>query len=331
MRAAVLREFGKPLCVEDVPVPEPGAGELLVRVHACGVCHSDLHLAEADWALLKPITKMPLILGHEVAGTVEKTGEGVAGFVAGDRVGVPWLHWTCGTCEYCASGRETLCSKQAITGVTVDGGYAEFLLAKASHVTPIPGALTFAEAAPLLCAGLTAYKGLKAAGLKAGEKVCVFGVGGLGHLAVQIAKAKGAEVYAVDVDERKLALAKECGADWAGREKPQRSHVVIVTSASKAAYEAAFKAIRKGGTLVVVGMPAEPVPFSAVSLVAGEYRIIGSAVGTREDLREMMELAGAGKVRCRFETRPLEDAGHALEDLKAGRVNGRIVLAVAKG
>ncbi len=328
MRAAILREFGAALSIEDVPVPKPGPGEVLVRVHACGVCHSDLHLAAADWDLLRPITKLPLILGHEVAGTVEKLGPGASDFSVGDRVGVPWLQWTCGVCEYCGSGRETLCSKQAITGATVDGGFAEFVIAKASHVARLPAGMSFEEAAPLMCAGLTSYKALKSAGLRAGERVCVYGVGGLGHLAIQIAKAKGAEVLAVDVNDEKLALARECGADWAGREKPQRSHVVIVTSASAAAYQAAFKALRKGGTLVVVGMPPEPIPVSAVSLVSGEQRIIASAVGTREDLREMLELAATGAVRCRHETRPLEAVGQAFEDLKAGRVSGRIVLKI---
>ena len=169
MKAAILREFGKPVAIENLPVPEPAPGEVLVRVRACGVCHSDLHLAEADWELLKPITKMPLILGHEVAGTIEKLGPGIEGMAIGDRVGVAWLHWTCGACEYCMSGRETLCSKQAITGVTVDGGYAEFVIAKASHLARIPDALSLEEAAPLFCAGLTAYKALKSAGVKAND------------------------------------------------------------------------------------------------------------------------------------------------------------------
>lgn len=336
MKAAVLRDFAKPIAIEDLETPEPGPGEVLIKVHACGVCHSDLHLAHGDWDLLKRVTKLPLVLGHEVAGTIAKTGPGVDAFVLGDRVGVPWLHWSCGECEYCREGREVLCGKQAITGVTVDGGYAEFLRAKASHVARIPDSVSFEEAAPLFCAGLTVYRALKSSGLAAGQRVAVFGVGGLGHLAIQIVKARGAVAIAVDIAEDKLALARELGADHAinaATEDTRKTlrglggaHVVMVTSASKAAYESAFGCVRKGGTLAVVGMPPEAVPVSMVSLVAGEIRVVASAVGTREDLRELLELAGAGAVRCRYETAPLEQAAEALNRLERGAVSGRIVL-----
>lgn len=336
MKAAVLREFTKPIAVEEIEKPEPAPDELLIEVKACGVCHSDLHLAEGDWDSLKRITKLPLVLGHEVAGTVSQVGAAVTGFALGDRVGVPWLHWTCGECEYCREGREVLCGKQAITGVTVDGGYAEFLRAKASHVARIPDSLSFEEAAPLFCAGLTVYRALKSAGLAAGQRVAIFGVGGLGHLAIQIVKARGATPIAVDIAEDKLALARELGAehtiDAASQDtrKTMRSlggaHIVMVTSASKAAYESAFACVRKGGTLAVVGMPAEAVPVSMVALVSGEIRVVASAVGTREDLRELLDLAATGAVRCRYETAPLSDAAGALERLKQGNVSGRLVL-----
>lgn len=336
MKAAVLRDFTHPIAIEDIETPEPGAGDVLIRVRACGVCHSDLHLAEGDWDLLKRATKLPLVLGHEVAGTVETTGEGVTELAPGDRVGVPWLHWTCGECEYCREGREVLCGKQAITGVTVDGGYAEFIRAKASHVTRIPESLSFEEAAPLFCAGLTVYRALKSAGLAAGQRVAVFGVGGLGHLAIQIVKARGAEAIAIDIAEDKLALARELGAahvmDVSKEDVRKKlralggAHIVIVTSASKAAYESAFGCVRKGGTLAVVGMPAESVPVSMVSLVAGEIRVVSSAVGTREDLRELLDLAATGAVRCRIETAPLAEAAAALARLKKNTVSGRIVL-----
>jgi propanol-preferring alcohol dehydrogenase len=336
MQAAVLRDFTHPIAIEEIETPEPGAGEVLIRVHACGVCHSDLHLAEGDWDLLKRATKLPLVLGHEVAGAIAKVGEGVAGFAPGDRVGVPWLHWTCGECEYCREGREVLCGKQAITGVTVDGGFAEFIRAKASHVARLPENLPFEEVAPLFCAGLTVYRALKSAGLAAGQRVAVFGVGGLGHLAIQIIQARGAEAIAIDIAEDKLALARELGAAHAidGAKEDVRkklralggAHIVIVTSASKAAYESAFACVRKGGTLAVVGMPAEAVPVSMVSLVAGEIRVVASAVGTREDLRELLDLAATGAVRCRIETMPMADAAVALGRLKQGTVSGRIVL-----
>ena len=336
MKAALLREFDSPIALEEIATPEPGAGEVLIAVRACGVCHSDLHLAEGDWDSLKRITKLPLVLGHEVAGTVAKVGPDVEGFALGDRVGVPWLHWTCGECEYCRDGREVLCGKQVITGVMVDGGYAEFVRAKASHVARIPDSVSFEEAAPLFCAGLTVYRALKSAGLEAGQRVAVIGVGGLGHLAIQIVKAKGATPIAVDIAEDKLALALELGAAHAfnsAAADPRKAirglggaHIAIVTSASRAAYETALGCVRKGGTLAVVGMPAEPVPVSMVALVSGEIRIVASAVGTREDLRELLDLAATGAVRCRVETVPLDQAAAALERLKQGAVTGRIVL-----
>src|ERR1700681_2780829 len=249
MRAAVLREIGKPITIEEVATPSPGAGEVLIRVEACGVCHSDLHLADGDWDLLRPITKVPLILGHEVAGTVAALGEGVTELKIGDRVGVPWIFWTCGECEFCREGRETLCLKQKITGCTVDGGFAEFLVAPATHAAPLPAVLTAAEAAPLLCAGLTVYKAMKASGIESGQRLAIFGIGGLGHLAVQIARAMDIHVCAVDVTDEKLELAKSLGAEWtvnASAEPVNKkiralggAHVVMVTSASPAAYEMA--------------------------------------------------------------------------------------------
>ena len=342
MKAAILEGFGKPVTVQDAPRPQAGPGEVTIRVKACGVCHSDLHLAEGDWDALKRITKLPLVLGHEVAGTVEEVGEGVTGFQPGDRVGVPWLHWTCGECEYCTSGRETLCGKQAITGVTVDGGYAELVKAKASHTARIPDAVSFEQAAPLMCAGLTVYKAIKSSGVRAGEVLAVFGVGGLGHLAIQIAKARGVKVAAVDITDAKLELARQCGADWtvnSAVEQPRKAlraagggpHVALVCSAAKPAYETALSTLRKGGTMVVVGMPAEPIPMSAVTLVAGELRVIASAVGTREDLRELLDLAAAGGIRCEVRTQPLEQAADALERMKRGAITGRVVLTPDAG
>ncbi|MEZ5400118.1 MAG: zinc-dependent alcohol dehydrogenase [Bryobacteraceae bacterium] len=329
MQAAVLHDFGKALSIEDVPLPAPGPGEALLRVTACGVCHSDLHVVDGDWPRLKPVTRIPLIPGHEVVGVVEKLGDGVTELAVGQRGGVPWLHWACGTCEYCAAGRETLCSKQAITGVTVNGGFATHMLAKASHVARVPNSVSDVDAAPLLCAGVTVYKALKSAGLEAGQQAVIYGVGGLGHLAIQVARAKGAEVAAVDLAEDKLALARESGATWTGTAKPPRGHVVLVAAGSAKAYEAAFASMRKGGTLVVVGMPPEPVPLSAFHMVSGEYRVIGSAVGTREDLRETLELAARGLLRSHVATAPLVEAPSILEKLRAGSITGRVVLVNA--
>jgi len=336
VKAAVLKDVGGRPEVIDHPLPQPAADELLIRVHACGVCHSDVHVADGDWDLIRPITKVPLVLGHEVTGVVEQAGAEAHGWKPGDRAGVPWLHWTCGQCEYCTTGRETLCSKQLITGVTVDGGYAEFIKAKASHVARIPDSLDLVDAAPLLCAGLTVYKALKAAELCAGMRLAVVGAGGLGHLAIQVGKALEATVIAIDIHAGKLALARECGADHvldSSVEQPRKAvralggaHVVLVTAASAAAYDTALTCVRKGGTIAVVGMPNEPIRLSAVSLVAGELRLVASAVGTRQDLQELMDLAAGGRLRCRVEARPLHQAPLALEDLRKGTVTGRIVL-----
>lgn len=338
MKAAMLREIGKPLTIEEIPTPKPGPGQVLVKVAACGVCHSDLHLAEGDWDLLRPITKLPLILGHEVAGTVEALGEGVTQLKIGDRVGVPWIHWTCGECEFCREGRETLCLKQTITGCTVDGGFAEYLLAPATHAAPLPASLSFAEAAPLLCAGLTVYKAMKAAGVAKGQRMAVFGVGGLGHLAVQIGRAMGVHVCAVDVADDKLEFAKSLGAEWtvnATNEAVHKkirgiggAHVALVTSASPAVYETALRCLRRGGTLAVVGMANEPFKASAVSLISGETKIVASAVGTRDDLRELFALVEKYPIRCKIETRPLEQVLQIFDELKRGAVIGRIVLTL---
>jgi propanol-preferring alcohol dehydrogenase len=338
MKAALLREFAGPIAIEEVETPVPGPGEVLIKVEACGVCHSDLHLAQGDWDMLRGITKMPLIGGHEIAGVVSALGEGVTELKIGDRVGVPWLHWTCGECEYCCAGRETLCGKQKITGCTVDGGFAEYVKAPASHAAKLPEGLRAEEAAPMLCAGLTVYKALKNCGVAKGDRVAIFGVGGLGHLGIQIAHAMGAQVCAIDIADDKLELAKSLGAEWtvnaATEQVPKRvrsiggAHVALVTSASAAAYETALRVLRKGGTLAVVGMPNEAFKVSAVALVAGETRIVASAVGTREDLRELFELSSKFPIHCHVETRPLEALPAVFDEMKQGKLLGRVVLVL---
>ncbi|NOT58923.1 MAG: zinc-dependent alcohol dehydrogenase [Acidobacteria bacterium] len=339
MKAAVLRTLAEPLTHEELPQPEPAADEVLIRVKACGVCHSDLHIALGEWSQLKGITKLPLIPGHEIAGVVESVGANVTNFKPGDRVGVPWLHYTCGTCEYCQSGRETLCGKQQITGVMVDGGFAEFVKAKASHTVRVPDALSFEEAAPLMCAGLTVYKAMRVAEAKAGQRLAVFGVGGLGHLAIQLGKALGLEVGALDVNNDKLAFAKECGADWTVNvtaEAPHKliksqgggPHIAMVTSGNTVAYDLALRSLRKGGTLAVVGMTPQPISVSTVALVSGEFRIVSSAVGTRADLEAVLAMAAEGKLKCHYETRPLEAINEVFDAMKAGQLTGRVVLTL---
>jgi len=339
MKAAVLQEFKKPLAILEVPRPQLALGDVLIQVEACGVCHSDLHVADGDWSQLSGIVKRPLILGHEIVGrVVEKAGD-VRDLQMGDRVGVPWVHWTCGECEFCREGNENLCIRQKITGVTTDGGYAEFVKAPASHALRIPDGLDAVEAAPLFCAGVTVYRALKQAKVSPGQKLAVFGVGGLGHLAVQIAREMGTDVTAVDISDEKLALAKSLGASAvlnaasANVVKELRSmgrvHVALVASAARAAYETAFSCVRPGGTLLVVGLPAENICFPPIMMSATEIRIQASAVGTRQDLREVLALAAAGKIRCRVGTRPLSEANQALDQLRSGQVSGRIVLVAS--
>jgi propanol-preferring alcohol dehydrogenase len=338
MKAAVLREFKKPLAVEEVGEPQPGTGEVLIRVEACGVCHSDVHVADGDWAQFAKIVKTPLIPGHEIAGVVVKKGAAVEDLQIGERVGVPWVHWTCGECEFCREGNENLCRRQKITGVTVDGGYAEFVKAPASHVLTIPDCLPSLQAAPLFCAGVTVYRALKRASMLAGQRLAVFGIGGLGHLAVQFGQALGVEVVAIDISEEKLALARSLGASAtinaaandAIKELRNRGgvHVALVTSAARASYDTAFYCLRPTGTLLVVGLPADPICFPPILMAAGEIRIQASTVGTRQDLREVLAMAAAGKVRCQVAARPLADANEALNQLRRGQVSGRLVLAL---
>ena len=336
MKAAVLREFKAPLTIEEAIRPTPGEHDVLIEVEACGVCHSDLHVAEGDWPQIVRITKKPLILGHEIAGRVVEKGASVEHLEVGDHVGVPWVHWTCGECEYCRGGNENLCVKQQITGVTVDGGYAEFVKAPASHALKIPEGLSCIDAAPLFCAGVTVYRALRQAKIQAGQRLAVFGVGGLGHLAVQIGEGLGAIVTAIDVSDEKLALAKSLGASatlnagTADVVKELRRaggvHAALVTSAAKAAYDTAFRCVRPSGMLLVVGLPSESLCFPPILMAASEVRIQASSVGTRNDLREVLAMGAAGTVRCQTTTLPLEQVNEALRQLRDGKVYGRMVL-----
>ena len=336
MKASILHEFKKPLVLEDVPQPELGPAEVLIKVEACGVCHSDLHVADGDWPQFSRITKLPLILGHEIAGQVAAIGDKVRSISIGDHVGVPWIYWTCGECESCREGHENLCSKQQITGVTVDGGYAEFVKAPASHTEKIPLALSSVEAAPIFCAGVTVYRALNQSKLLSGQRLAVFGIGGLGQFAVQIGVELGAQVIAVDVSDEKLATAASLGASRTLNASATNvakevraiggAHVAIVTSAAKAAYDTAFGCLRPHGTLLVVGLPPENICFPTIRMVGGEVHIQGSTVGTRKDLREVLTMAAAGKLRCQVAARPLAQVNEVLEELRQGKIAGRVVL-----
>jgi alcohol dehydrogenase, propanol-preferring len=336
MKAAILHEFKEPLSIEEVEQPRPDAHEVLIEVQACGVCHSDLHVASGDWPQIVPITKKPLILGHEIAGRVVEKGPSVDHLELGDRVGVAWVHWTCGECEFCLEGNENRCARQQITGVTVDGGYAEFVKAPASHALKIPDGLSCIDAAPLFCAGVTVYRALKHAGIHSGQRLAVFGVGGLGHLAVQMGQGLGATVSAIDVSDAKLEHASTLGASVALNatnvnvvKELRRTggvHAALVTSAAKAAYDMAFPSVRPGGILLVVGLPSESICFQPIQMAAAEVHIQASSVGTRQDMREVLAMAAGGRVRPEVATRPLAQVNEVLEQVRQSKVRGRLVL-----
>ncbi|MGZ0050587.1 alcohol dehydrogenase AdhP [Brevibacillus gelatini] len=336
MKAAVVNEFHQKLEVKEVPVPEVGYGEVLVKIKTCGVCHTDLHAAHGDWPV-KP--KLPLIPGHEGVGVVEKLGEGVTSLKLGDRVGIPWLFSACGECEYCLTGWETLCQKQLNGGYSADGAYAEYCVAPAAYVARIPDELGDVEAAPILCAGVTTYKALKVANVKPGEWVAIYGIGGLGHIALQYAKAMGYNVVAVDIHKEKLDLAKELGADLtvngsetdpvqAIQEQVGGVHGAISVAVTKKAFEQAYKSVRRGGSLVVVGLPNAELPIPIFDTVLNGVTVKGSIVGTRKDMQEALDFAARGKVRAIIETQPLDNINEVMERLEKGQVNGRVVLTM---
>ncbi len=337
MKAAVVHTFRQPLAIEEVPVPTPGPGQILVKVVASGVCHTDLHAADGDWPI-KPT--LPFIPGHEGAGIVAALGSGVAAVKEGDRVGIPWLHHACGICEYCLTGWETLCPEQQNTGYSVNGGFAEYALAAAAYVGRLPQSLDFVSAAPILCAGVTTYKGLKETSAKPGEWVVISGIGGLGHVAVQYATAMGLHVVAVDVDDGKLALAKRLGAEVTvnaatsdAAAEVQRAiggaHAVLITAVSVKAFQQAVGMLRRGGTCVLNGLPPGEFPTPIFDVVLKRLTIRGSIVGTRKDLQEALQFAAEGKVKATTETQPLEAINDVFARLRKGAVQGRVVLQIA--
>lgn len=322
-----------PLRVADVERPAPGPAQILMRVTACGVCRSNLHMIEGEWLAGGVPPKLPIIPGHEVVGRVEEVGEGVTSLQVGDRVGVQPLWSTCGTCRYCLSGLDHLCQSKEITGETLDGGYAEYMVATAAHAHRIPDELDDAEAAPLFCPGITAYGSVAKARLGPGRRVAVFGVGGVGHMVIQFAGLTGADVIAVSRGAEHLELARELGASGTidassadpGQVLAQDGGVdaSIVFAPSDASVDQAIRGTRPGGT-VVIGVNARvgALPFNL------EKTVVGSLLGTRQQMREVLEIAAAGKVRSICESYPLEDAPEALRRLKAGQIRARAVLVV---
>lgn len=333
MKAAVVHEFKKPLRIEDVEKPVPGPGMVVVKMEASGLCHTDIHAAHGDWPV-KP--KLPFIPGHEGVGIVESLGPGVTEVREGERVAIPWLGYACGNCEYCASGWETLCEKQLNTGYSINGTYAEYAAAHAGYVGKVPKGVNPIEAAPLTCAGVTTYKAVKVAGVRPSDLVAIFGIGGLGHLAVQYARIAGASVAAVDVVQDKLDLAKALGAEHLinAREKDPAEEIrklggadsAIALAVSPKAFEQAFRSLRRGGTLVFVALPVDNyVQIPIFETVINGIKLVGSIVGTRVDLGEVFQLHAAGKTKVIYETRRLEEVNEAFEEVEKGVVKARIV------
>ncbi|WP_327002080.1 zinc-dependent alcohol dehydrogenase [Dactylosporangium sp. NBC_01737] len=333
MKAAVVTGFDRPLQIQDVPVPDLAPGQLLVRTKMSGLCHTDIHAAHGDWPV-KPTP--PFIPGHEGVGVVEAVGDGVTGDWLGKRVAVPWLAAACGRCRYCLTGWETLCEHQLNTGYSVNGGYAEYVAAYERGVVEVPDGVSSLDAAPLTCAGVTTYKAIKVARVRPAERVAVFGIGGLGHLAVQYARIVGGLVTAVDIEPEKLELARQLGADHlvdahAGNPVAEiqavgGADVAIVLAATAKPFEQALRSLARGGRLVCVGLPAGgSIPVPIFDTVLGGKSIIGSIVGTRQDLAEVFALHAAGRTRVIAQTRKLDEVNACFEEILTGGVPARLV------
>ncbi len=335
MKAAVVHEFGKPLKIEEVPIPTPGPGELLIKVIANGVCHTDLHAADGDWPA-KPTP--PFIPGHEGAGIVTAIGPAVTGFKEGDPVGVAWLHDACGGCEFCRTGWDSLCYNQHNTGYAVNGSFAEYVIGSAPYVARLPNNPDFVAIAPILCAGVTTYKGIKETEVRPGEWIAISGVGGLGQLAIEYAKAMGLHVAALDVTEEKLGLARASGADVTVNAKAPDAaaqivkhtsggaHGVLVTAPSRPAFTQAIHMVRRKGSFALVGLPPGEFPTPINDVVMGRITIRGSIVGGRQDLAEAIAFAAEGKVHAHTHEMKLEDINQVFSDLKSGKIDGRMVM-----
>jgi propanol-preferring alcohol dehydrogenase len=333
MRAAVVSSFDLPLVVEDRAMPVPAAGEVLVRMEASGLCHTDIHAAHGDWPV-KP--GLPFVPGHEGVGIVEAVGDGVTSRAIGERVAIAWLGYACGECQYCIDGRETLCESQRNSGYSVDGAFAEYAVASAKFVVPVPAGVSAFDAAPLTCAGVTTYKALKVANVRPTERVAVFGIGGLGHLAVQYARIMGGTVVAVDVEAAKLELARELGAEHtvnASETDPATAiqalggaDVAVVLAASSSVFEQAFASLRRGGRLICVALPAAgEMNIPIFETVLKGISIIGSIVGTRQDLAEVFALHALGRTRVIGESRHIDDVNASIEQVLSGKIPARLV------
>lgn len=334
MRAVVCPGVKEPLQFKEVDPPRPRAGEVLIRVRACGVCHSDLNVADGSF----PMGRFPRILGHEVTGEIVSVGSGVLRSMVGMRVGMPWTYSTCDHCPQCLRGEEVLCDSPRVTGATDDGGYAEYMVAPAAFVTPLPHELDYAEAAPLFCAGLTTYKALKVAGIEPGKKVAIAGIGGLGHLAVQFARYMGAEVIAITATAEKEHIARELGAHYTVNLRSRNlvrelrflggADIILTTVWNTKQIEDCVQGLAPDGTLVMTGVPKDEICISPEWLLGGRRRIMGSPTGSRHDLREMLNFCVLHNVRPLVERFPLELAAESHRRVKENRSRFRDVLVI---
>jgi propanol-preferring alcohol dehydrogenase len=314
--------------MRDLPLPEPGAEEIRLRVRACGVCHTDLHTVEGDL----PLPKLPLVPGHQVVGIVDAVGEGVRRFTIGQRVGVPWLYRTCGTCEFCQRGMENLCRQARFTGLHADGGYAEAMVVHQDFAYPIPEIFSDESAAPLLCAGIIGYRALRLSGVRPGERLGMWGFGASAHITLQIARHWGCEVYVFTRGEKHRQLAKELGAAWAGSAKdepPAPVHGGIIFAPAGELVPEALRVLERGGTLALAGVTMTPIPELDYDRLLYWERVVRSVANfTRQDAAEFLQLAAEVPVRTTVQTFPLEAANEALLALKEGRINGAGVLVL---
>ncbi|UOD29695.1 zinc-dependent alcohol dehydrogenase [Massilia violaceinigra] len=335
MQAAFVEQYGEALVLREVAIPVPGPGQILVKTEACGVCHTDLHAASGDWPIQPAL---PFIPGHEGIGIVTALGAGVTAVKQGDRVGVPWLYSACGHCEYCLAGHEPVCAEAQFGGFSKNGGFAEYIVADPDYVAHIPAGLAAREAAPLICAGITSYKGIKETQARPGQWIVISGIGGLGHLAVQYAKAMGMHVCAVDIDEGKLAHAARLGADaMVDARKADAidlvksttgggAHGVLITAPSLVAFRQGVGMTRKFGTCVLVGLPAGEFPTPLFDVVANCITIRGSFVGSRLDMAEALAFGVDGRVKADIELQPLSAINDVFDRLKRGDVPSRVVI-----
>lgn len=333
MKAAVCTKLGLPLELKEIPIPKVGLNDCLVKMEACGVCHTDLHAVEGDWPV-KP--SPPFIPGHEGIGRVVEVGSNVNAVKVGERVGIPWLFSACGHCENCFGGWETLCDGLVSSGYSVNGAFSEYAVADPNYVAHIPENVDAYECAPVLCAGLTVYKGLKVSGCRAGQKLVVSGIGGLGQMAVQYAVAMGFDVIAVDINDTKLEQAKQMGAAYVVNAKSEDSiaflkdlggaNGALLTAVSPPAFEQAMHYLKKGGIMVMNGIPPGRFPISIFDTVVNGIRIHGSSVGTRLDMIEALRFFSENKVKPLVIKDKLENINQILDDLKQGKVKGRIVI-----